>query len=75
MEELIKILNEIEPNVNFKEEKNLVEDEILDSFDIVNLVSRIDSEFDVKIRPSDLTPENFKSAKSIYELIEKLQED
>ena len=54
--------------------ENLIEDEILDSFDIVNLVSRLDDEFDVKITPADLIPENFKSAQSIYNLIQQLQD-
>ena len=46
MEDLIKILSEIKPGVDFEEEENLMEDEILDSFDIVSLVAKIDEEFD-----------------------------
>lgn len=75
MEDLIKILSEIKPGVNFEEEENLMEDEILDSFDIVSLVAKIDEEFDVEITPKDLVPENFKSAKTIYDLITKLQDE
>lgn len=75
MEELIKILQEIKPGVDFETEENLIEGEVLDSFDIVNLVSKIDSEFDVEITPADLVPENFKSAKTIYALIQKLDEE
>jgi acyl carrier protein len=74
MEELIKILEDIKPGIDFNKEENLIEDEILDSFDIVNLVSRLDDEFDVKITPADLIPENFKSAQSIYNLIQQLQD-
>ena len=75
MEDLIKILSEIKPGVDFEEEENLMEDEILDSFDIVSLVAKIDEEFDVEITPKDLVPENFKSAKTIYDLITKLQDE
>lgn len=75
MEELIKILEEIKPGMDFEVEENLIEEEILDSFDIVNLVAKIDQEFDVQITPADLLPENFKSAETIYALIEKLQEE
>ena len=75
MEELIKILEDVKPGINFNEEENLIEDEILDSFDIVNLVSRLDDEFDIKITPADLVPENFKSAKTIFDLIQKLQDE
>lgn len=75
MEDLIKILSEIKPGVDFEKEENLMEDEILDSFDIVSLVAKIDEEFDVEITPKDLVPENFKSAKTIYDLISKLQDE
>lgn len=75
MEDLIKILSEIKPGVDFEKEENLMEDEILDSFDIVSLVAKIDEEFDVEITPKDLVPENFKSAKTIYDLITKLQDE
>lgn len=75
MEDLINILSEIKPGVDFEEEENLMEDEILDSFDIVSLVAKIDEEFDVEITPKDLVPENFKSAKTIYDLITKLQDE
>lgn len=75
MEEIIKILQEIKPGIDFEKEDNLIEGEILDSFDIVNLVSKLDSEFDIEITPAELVPENFKSAKAIYELIQKLEND
>lgn len=65
MEDIIKILNEVKPGVDFENEKNLIEEEILDSFDIVNLVSKLDEEFDIEITPADLVPENFSSAESI----------
>lgn len=75
MNELIQILEEIEPGVNFKEEKHLIEEEILDSFDIVTLVARLNEEYDIEITPADLVPENFESAECIMNLIKKLQEE
>ncbi len=75
MEDLIKILQDIKPGVDFETEDNLIEGEVLDSFDIVNLVSKLDSEFDIEITPADLIPENFKSAKAMYALIQKLEEE
>lgn len=71
----MEILNSIKPDVDFSKEENLMEDEILDSFDIVTLVSQINDKFDVEIGPKDLVPENFKSAKTIYDLILKLQDE
>ena len=75
MEEIIDILKEVKPGVDFNKEKNLVEEEILDSFDIVNLVAKLDEKFDIEITPADLVPENFSSAEAIKELVEKLKED
>lgn len=75
MEELVKILKEIKPEVNFEEEDNLIENEILDSLDIVTLVSAINREFDIQIPINEIIPENFNSAQAIYKLIEKIEEE
>ena len=75
MEELLKILEEIKPGVDFENEESLIGDEILDSFDIVSLVTKLNDEFDIEITPSDLVPENFETVEAIYSLIQKLQEE
>ncbi len=50
MEELLEVLKGIKPEIDFvKNEENLIEDELLDSFDIISIVAAIDDEFDVKI--------------------------
>ena len=74
MEKLIKILKELHPGVDFENEEDLVDNGILDSLDIVTLVTEIDSEFDVRIPPEEIVPENFNSARVLFELIEKLDE-
>ena len=75
MEELLKILSDIKPGVDFAASNSLVEDGILDSMAIVALVAAIDNEFDVRIRAVDLVPENFNSAESIYALIRRLEDE
>ncbi len=75
MEELMEILEELRPDVDFEEEKGLIADGILDSFDIMSLVGSIDEEFDIKIKPNDLIPDNFNSAEAIWALIERLMEE
>lgn len=74
MEELIKLLQEIKPEVDFEENNHLIDNEELDSFDIVTIVAAINDEFDVEIRPGDIIPENFNSAEAMYELIQRLEE-
>ena len=68
MDELMEILKELRPDVDFESETALITDGILDSFDIVALV-------DIEIKPNDLVPENFNSAKAMMALIERLQDE
>ncbi|MDD2392895.1 MAG: acyl carrier protein [Eubacteriales bacterium] len=72
MNELISILNGLHPDVDFAEAEGLVDNGVLDSFDIISLVAEIDSEFDVRIPAEEILPENFNSAKALYELITRL---
>ena len=75
MEALLNILSELHPDVDFDTCTTLIDDKILDSFDIVTLVAEIDAEVAVAIPAEELVPENFNSAKALYELIEKLLDE
>lgn len=72
---LMDILTELRPDVDFENETNLISGGILESFDIVSLVSELTDEFDITIRPKDLVPENFNSVDAMLALITKLMED
>ncbi len=75
MDELLNILSELHPDVDFEEEDMLVDDGIIDSFDIVTIVSEIQERMDVVIGAKYITPENFNSAEAIYDLIEQIREE
>jgi acyl carrier protein len=75
MEELMEILEELRPDVDFENETGLIANGILDSFDIVSLVTALNDSFDIEIKPNDLVPENFNSAEAILALVEKLQDE
>lgn len=75
MEELLEILSDLHPEVDFEVEEHLIDDGILDSLDIVNLISEISEVFDVSITAKDIIPENFNSAKALYSLIQDLDEE
>jgi len=74
VEKLLNILKEIHPDVDFTSEQDLIGDGILDSLDIVTLITEINSVFDVSIPAEEILPENFCSAEAIYALIERLDE-
>ena len=75
MEKLLEILTELHPEVDFETCTTLIDDKILDSFDIVTIVAEIDAEFDVAISAEELIPENFNSAQALYALVEKLMDE
>ena len=75
MEKLLEILTDLHPDVDFDTCTTLIDDKILDSFDIVTLVAEIDAEFDVAIPAEELVPENFNSAQALYELVSKLADE
>ena len=71
MDELIEILEELVPGIDYRSCTTLIDDKKLTSFDILSLVSEIEDHFDVELSPADLTPANFNSAEALWELIEK----
>ena len=75
MEELLGILNEMHPDVDFEAEEALIDGGILDSLDIVSLISEISETFDVTVTAKDITPENFNSAKALWALIRRLEDE
>lgn len=75
MEQLMKILKELRPDVDFEHQTKLIDDNILDSFDLVALVGEINDAFDVEVEFEDMEPENFNSAENIYAMIVKLQNE
>lgn len=71
MNKLIEILSEICPNVDFRKEKALVDDGLIDSFEIVSIVAEIMDHFEVELDVDDLMPENFNSVEAMMQLIEE----
>lgn len=74
MEDLLNILRDLHPEVDFTQCRTLVDDGVLDSIDIVTLVAEISDHFDVEIPAGELVPENFNSAEALWQMIERLDE-
>lgn len=75
MEKVLSIVEEIRPDVEFAEEIALIDDGVLDSFDIVSIISDLNDEYEINIRVHDLTPENFNSVESIVKLVERKRQE
>ena len=74
MEQLLNILNELHPDVDFEGREDLIDEGILDSLDIVTLITEINDAFDVSIPAEEIIPENFNSAAALTALLTRLDE-
>ena len=70
-EKIVKILAELRPEFDFGQEVDFIEEGMLDSFDIVSLVSELDATYGISIDGMDILPENFSSVESIEQLLIK----
>ena len=59
--------------MDFENETALIDDGVLDSFDVVAIISELDDVFDVQIRITELDPDNFNSAEAIWKLVQELK--
>lgn len=75
LDELIDILKNLHSDVDYENCTALIDDKILDSFDLITMIADIHEKFDVIIPADEIIAQNFNSAKSIYSLIERLLDD
>ena len=75
MDRLLEILEELNPEIDYKNTDNLIDGRYLDSLTILSLISEIEEEFDVEVPTVEIIPENFNSVNKIYELIKKLEDE
>lgn len=75
MEKVIEILKGVRSDIDYEKETALIDDGIIDSFDVVSIISELTTEFDVEIGIDDMIPENFNSAAAIYALVERILDE
>lgn len=73
-DKILEILSDVRPDLDFENEKSLVSDGNLDSFDIVTIISELNDAFNIKIKVQDLIPANFNSLEAIHNLVVRLRE-
>lgn len=74
-EKLMSILEDLRPEVDFLSEQHLIDDGVLDSFDLVSLLGEINDTFEVEVSFDDIEPENFNTVDAMVQLIEKMIEE
>lgn len=72
--ELLDLLKSVKPGVDFTEGE-LITGGVLDSFDVLQIISAISEEYDIKVGPRDVIPENFDSVEAMEGMIERLSEE
>lgn len=73
MEELLNVLREVRPDVDFTAHKTLIDDGVLDSLNIMEIVGEICDTFDITLSPADIIPANFNSANAMWAMITRIQ--
>lgn len=71
-DELKEILEDVRPDIDFETESMLIDNHVLESFDVLTIVAEIEDAFDIKIRPRDIVSENFNSLDAMEALIKTL---
>lgn len=71
MEKIYSILEELRPEFDFHSSNNFIEDGLLDSFDMVSLISELENAYNILIDALDIVPENFSSVEAISEIVKK----
>jgi len=72
---LLEILQEMHDDIDFSTHKTLIDDKVIDSFDIITLIAEIDDRIGVTIPAEELIPENFNSFDAINALINRLEDE
>lgn len=75
MEQLLEIMNDINPDIDYETEDNLVDGKVYDSLSIITLITNICDEFDIEIGPKWMRNENFNSAQKIWDMIQAILDE
>ena len=75
MDKLIEILEDIQPDIDYNTCEDLSDAHHLDSLSIISLIAELEDEFDITVPAVEIIPANFNSAKAMWSMIQRLQEE
>lgn len=73
--ELLDLLGEMHPDIDFEHAEGLIDRKVLTSFDVVSIVAELSETYDLDIGAVDIVPENFNSARALFALVQRLEEE
>ena len=74
-EQLLDLLRDLHPDIDFETAEGLIDNKILTSFDVVSIVAELSETYDVELGAVDIVPQNFNSAQALFALIQRLEEE
>ncbi len=75
MEKIFDILEDINPDIDYRTRTDLIDAHLLDSLSIISLIAELEDAFDITVPAVDIIPENFNSVQAMYALVTKLSEE
>ena len=73
--QLLEMLSDLHPDIDFDTAQGLIDNKVLTSFDVVSIVAELSETYGVELGAVDIVPENFNSARALFALIERLENE
>ena len=74
-EQLLDLLTDLHPDIDFAAAEGLIDRKILTSFDVVSIAAELSETYDVELGAVDIVPQNFNSAQALFALIQRVEEE
>ena len=74
MEKLLEALAEVRDDVDFAHGEKLVEDGLIDSLDLTQIIAALDEAFDIHIPAGEIEPENFNNIEAMLDMVHRYQQ-
>lgn len=74
MRKLLEALAEVRDDVDFASEEGLVDEGVIDSLDLTQIIAALDDAFGIQISSGDIEPENFNSAEAMLAMVQRYRQ-
>ena len=74
MDKLLAALAEVRDDVDFASQDGLVDEGVIDSLDLTQIIAALDEAFDIHIPAGEIEPENFNSVQDMLAMVHRYQQ-